>query len=181
MSYCQLQGQLQELMGGCLKNVIKFQNQCIFYGETCNYLANLFVNTIDVLHGVNRVLCFFSSRPNFDPPLPHLQPRVPPPPFGSGGRDTLACGRGVGGSQLGQWDRHCGTLGICVLCDVMFICTLLRSYDAILGVVSHDWVHQLGEEAAQAGIKPTTKEEVLRFIHIFEIILLPFPFNQTYM
>jgi hypothetical protein len=42
---------------------------------------------------------------------------------------------------------------------------LLRSYDAILGVVSHDWVHQLGEEAVKAGINPTTKEEVLRYTY----------------
>jgi hypothetical protein len=52
-----------------------------------------------------------------------------------------------------------------------FLCPLPRSYDAILGVVSHDWVHQLGEEAVQAGINPTTKEEVLRYTRILEIIL----------
>jgi hypothetical protein len=51
------------------------------------------------------------------------------------------------------------------------LCPLPRSYDAILGVVSHDWVHQLGEEAVQAGINPTTKEEVLRYTRILEIIL----------
>ncbi len=51
------------------------------------------------------------------------------------------------------------------------ICSSHRSYDAILGVVSHDWVHQLGEEAVQAGINPATKEEVLRYTHILENIL----------
>ncbi len=30
----------------------------------------------------------------------------------SEGEDTLACGRGGGGSQFGRGDRHCGTLGI---------------------------------------------------------------------
>jgi hypothetical protein len=35
----------------------------------------------------------------------------PPPPLGSKG-DTLAMGRGGGGSQFGRRDRHSGTLGI---------------------------------------------------------------------
>ncbi len=33
-----------------------------------------------------------------------------------GGGDTLACGKGGGGSQFGRGDRHYGTLGIYVLC-----------------------------------------------------------------
>jgi hypothetical protein len=35
-----------------------------------------------------------------------------------GGRGTLACGRGGGGSQIQRGDIHCGTLGIhiCTLC-----------------------------------------------------------------
>jgi hypothetical protein len=53
------------------------------------------------------------------PPHP-LTSRRMCPPFGSAG-DTLACGRGDGGSQFGRGDRHCGTLGICTLCmDVSF-------------------------------------------------------------
>jgi hypothetical protein len=67
----------------------------------------------------HRVLGFFSSRPNRDPPPPTLTRRrvCPPPPFGSGG-DTFACGRG-GGSQFGRGERHCGTLGINVLCVLL--------------------------------------------------------------
>jgi hypothetical protein len=45
------------------------------------------------------VLGFLPSRRNWDPPLPHPQASVPPP-FGSGGRDTLACGRGGGGLPI---------------------------------------------------------------------------------
>ncbi len=56
---------------------------------------------------VDSVLGFFSCRPNWDP-----QPSVP---HGSGG-DTLACGKGDGGSQFGRGDRHYGTLGTYVLC-----------------------------------------------------------------
>ncbi len=37
------------------------------------------------------------------------------PPFGSGG-NTLARGRGHGGSQFGRGDRNCGTLNIDVFC-----------------------------------------------------------------
>ncbi len=52
-------------------------------------------------HRVDRVLDFFSSRPNWDFP----------------GGYTLACGRGGGGgSQFRRGDRHCGTLGLYVLC-----------------------------------------------------------------
>ncbi len=46
-----------------------------------------------------------------NPPPPHPQARLSPP-----GQDTLACGRGGGGSQFRRGDRHCGTLGIYVLC-----------------------------------------------------------------
>ena len=50
-------------------------------------------------HRVDRVLSLFSSRPNWDPP-----PR------------QTACRRGGGESQFGRGDRHCGSLGIYVLC-----------------------------------------------------------------
>ncbi len=36
--------------------------------------------------------------------------------FGSGGVTHSLAGEEVGGSQFGQGDRHCGTLGIHVLC-----------------------------------------------------------------
>ncbi len=65
-------------------------------------------------HRVDRVLGFFSSRPNWDPPMHFLThtPVCPPPPVSGGG---LAGGRGGGGSQFGRDDRHCGTLGTVVL------------------------------------------------------------------
>ncbi len=56
---------------------------------------------------VERVLGFFSRPPPLCPPPPPLVPpptrrrwSVHPPPFGSGGRDTLACGRGDGGVPI---------------------------------------------------------------------------------
>ncbi len=55
-------------------------------------------------------------RPNWDPPPPYLQ-TCASPPLGPGGTYTLA-GDGVEGSQFGRGDRHCGTLGIYVLCDL---------------------------------------------------------------
>ncbi len=39
----------------------------------------------------------FSSRPNWDPSLPHPQASGSPPPLWFRGRDTLACGKGMGG------------------------------------------------------------------------------------
>jgi hypothetical protein len=65
------------------------------------------------VHREDRVLCFFSSRPNWDHPH-HPQPSVSPFGFGGGGTYSLA-GEGVGGSQFGRGDRQCGTLGIYVL------------------------------------------------------------------
>jgi hypothetical protein len=65
-------------------------------------------------HRVDRGLGFFSSRPNWEPPPPHPQASAPPPLVPGG---TLACEREGGGSQFGRGDRHCGTLGIYVLCN----------------------------------------------------------------
>ncbi len=71
-------------------------------------------------HIVDRVLGFFSNRPNWDPPPPHPQASVFPPvwfPVGGGEGGTVASGRG--GAQWGRGDRHCGTLGKYVFCDVV--------------------------------------------------------------
>ncbi len=57
----------------------------------------------------------FLQSSELGPPHPSPRRRVCYPSFGSGGRDTLACGRGGGGSQLGRGDRHCGSLGVYVL------------------------------------------------------------------
>jgi hypothetical protein len=71
---------------------------------------------------VDRVLGFFSSRPNWNPPPPHPQASVSPPPFGSGGGgwggagDTLPCRRRGGGVPI----RTRGQ----ILWYSMYICTL---------------------------------------------------------
>ncbi len=61
-------------------------------------------------HREYRVAVFLSSYPNW---VPHPSPawECCSPPRVQGG-DTLACGRGGGGSQSGRGDRHCSTLGI---------------------------------------------------------------------
>ncbi len=48
-----------------------------------------------VTHRVDRVLGFFSNRPNSDPPPPHPRASLSPPRPRGGG--TLACGRDSGG------------------------------------------------------------------------------------
>ncbi len=48
------------------------------------------------IHRVGRVLSFFSSRRNWDSPIPSPAGEWAPPPFGSGGRGTLASERGGG-------------------------------------------------------------------------------------
>ncbi len=60
---------------------------------------------------VGRVLSFFPVVGIWTPPTPHPQASVPPP-FGSGGRGTLAgerVGGRVGESRLRRGDIHCGT------------------------------------------------------------------------
>jgi hypothetical protein len=72
-----------------------------------------------VTRRVDRVLGFFSNRPNWDYPTPSPAGECVPPPFCSGG-DTLACGICGGGSQFGRRYIHCGTLGIYVLREVQY-------------------------------------------------------------
>ncbi len=66
---------------------------------------------VGTMHRGDRMLGFF---PNWDSPTLHPQASVSPPLWLRAG-DTLADGRGCGGSQFGRGDRHCGTLGIYVL------------------------------------------------------------------
>ncbi len=57
----------------------------------------------------DRVLSFFSSRPNWGPPPPHT--RVCNPPLvPEGGWAFLPAEQGVGVSQFGRGGIHCGTL-----------------------------------------------------------------------
>ncbi len=67
-------------------------------------------------HRVDRVISFFSSRRNWDSPTPsHAGECVPPPLVQGEGTHSLA-GERVGESQFLRGDRHCGMLGIYVLC-----------------------------------------------------------------
>ncbi len=73
-----------------------YQLRCI---NTCRlYLKVITISDVTNARG-DRVLSLFSSRPNWDSP-----PR------------QIACRRGGGESQFGRGDRHCGSLGIYVLC-----------------------------------------------------------------
>ncbi len=64
-------------------------------------------------HRVDRVLGLFLQSSKLGPPHPLTRRTVCPPLCFRGG-DTHACG--IGGSQFGRDDRHCGNLGIYVLC-----------------------------------------------------------------
>jgi hypothetical protein len=71
-------------------------------------------------HKEDRVQAFYFSRPNWPPPT---RRRVSPRLLLKGWRYTFACGRGDGGSQFGQGDRHCGMICIYVLCGLnVYIC-----------------------------------------------------------
>ncbi len=62
-------------------------------------------------HRVDRLLGFFSSRPNRDPPTPSPTGDCVPPPLVPGGH-TRACGEGWGRVTI-RTRGQCGTPGIC--------------------------------------------------------------------
>ncbi len=70
------------------------------YGWSAHYPLRLLIRKHflhSVHHRVHRVLGFFSSRPNWDPPTPSPTGVVSPPLFWfRGGWDKLACREGVG-------------------------------------------------------------------------------------
>jgi hypothetical protein len=74
---------------------------------------------VTVYHRVDRVLCFFSSRLNWDYPIP--QASVSLLRFRGGG--TLLAEEGVGETQFRQGDRHCAWYPryICTLCVILHI------------------------------------------------------------
>jgi hypothetical protein len=78
------------------------------------------------------VLSFFFSRPNWDSPTPSPARRracLPPLVRGGGEAGTHSfAGEGVRGSQFQRGDRHCGTLGIYVLCGQEFLPCLPRLF-----------------------------------------------------
>ncbi len=82
---------------GTLLTIVSYHYRCLtlqLYNPQSRQSARLFLQSSDL-----------------GPPHPHRRRMCPP--FGWGG---VACGRGVGGSQFGRGDRHCGTLGIYVQC-----------------------------------------------------------------
>ncbi len=64
------------------------------------------------------MLGFFTSHLNWDSPTPSPGGEYVPSPFGSGGGGHNRMLERGWGSQFGRGDRHCGTLGIYVLCDM---------------------------------------------------------------
>jgi hypothetical protein len=81
-------------------------------------------------HRVDRVLYFFSSRLNWDPPHPLTRMRVSPPLVRGGGTPPFRDRRWR--SQFGRGDRHCGTLGItCTLCAELHVTEVYCSTDSL--------------------------------------------------
>ncbi len=88
-------------------------------------------------HRVGRVLSFSPVVGIGTPPTP--QPRASaPPPFGSGGRVTLAGERGGGESQFRRGDTYRGAL---VLCAPSFILNVELQYTVNLDLVSIKYVN----------------------------------------
>jgi hypothetical protein len=76
--------------------VYSTDTQCMLINCKYNiFLWNKFVS-FSWDHRVGRVLSFFSSRRNWDSPNPSPAGEYAPPPFGTGGRGTLAGERGGG-------------------------------------------------------------------------------------
>ncbi len=84
------------------------ESNCVFFRVEVPF-------TLCTHHRVDRVLGFFSSRPNWDSPTPSTPSVCAPPRFGGGG-GTLACGRRDVGSKFRRGDRHSGTLDINLIC-----------------------------------------------------------------
>ena len=91
------------------------KNILVYYGFAGFFEKQLLILKIaSKAHRVDRVLGFFSSRPNWDSPTPSPAGECVPLTLGSvgGGGYALVCGRGLGESQFRRGDRHCCTLGI---------------------------------------------------------------------
>ncbi len=76
------------------------------HGASLGTIKEDFLFWCPMTTGQTESYAFFSSRPIWDP-SPHPQASVSPHWFGG---DMLG-GDGVGGSQFGRGDSHCGTLG----------------------------------------------------------------------
>jgi hypothetical protein len=109
----------------------------------------IFLNIIDRViifctSYVPRVPQFLSPRPNGDPP-PHAPPLpqasvFPPPPFNQRGRNTLACGRGDGGSQFGRLEKTPSTLStLCFAGHKTLRCTYMPLPGDFLNMLNTDY------------------------------------------
>ncbi len=81
----------------------------------CGKLLVVRPESISLPHRVDRALSFFFSGWNWDSPTPSPAGECAPPLVTGGGRGTLACGRGGGGSQFRRGDIHCGYSIVCTL------------------------------------------------------------------
>jgi hypothetical protein len=72
----------------------KYMRNCVCRYPVC--FLPLYLKVLTVTHRIDRVLGFFSSSPNCNPPPPHLQASVSPPPLVPGGRHTPLRKRGWG-------------------------------------------------------------------------------------
>jgi hypothetical protein len=95
-------------------------DDCEIWNSVCRSKPErtLEVGLVPVLHRLDRVLIFFSSRPNWESPTSSHADECVPPLWFRRGAHSLA-GEGVGVSQFGRGDRHCGTLRVYVLFAVL--------------------------------------------------------------
>jgi hypothetical protein len=79
------------------------EDTCLIFSQCRLYTSIIEDNSSYLFIYFSRILC-----------SPHSRQRAKL--FLQSSAPTFACGRGGGESQFGRGDRHCGSLGICVLC-----------------------------------------------------------------
>jgi hypothetical protein len=119
----------------------EIREKCMYYSIVLVMSYTCFpFQGVAAVHRVDRVLSFLSSRPNCELGLPDPLNAgvVYPPPLVGGGEGAHSLPRkGGGGAQFQRGDRHCGTLGIKVLCGLhVYIETLSENSDAVSGKIS---------------------------------------------
>ncbi len=121
---------------------IQLSSSCQLFELLCNVEE-------EYNHRLDRVLGFFTSRPNWDPPPnPSLAGECSPPPLVFLGGTYSLAGGGVGvGSKSDEGTEHCGTLDICVLCESIVqaynlgYCT--QSYHLLLNLLINNSLNYL--------------------------------------